>query len=485
MKFALFTIILVGGFSLLFSLLTSSIGFFLGFISFIAIAVIIFWIKNRQYPFKKKTQSTMLFVLTVIIFSYGCTIKVPMTPDCRNIRYKEKVPIEAGLLITEETQQYVFRGNPESFTAGGRPHEFPLGETLELASKLIFSKLFEDVSLIRRIDEGRSLKLTIKPEIDDFHFRYDQLSYAGFAVSCLSRIKVTVILFSGDVKLWEKTIESPDIRKGPWVVDFDYEKKLGESASEALVYSLNKIASKIAEDESLRTYILQQRPQLADQPQEKKKLTSIPKTAPAIKVTDQPTESPKVAAIPKEVSIVRVSLRKEPKGIINEAEIKNMLVEYGFFDVSRYVLGSFENHFVDNKDGTITDKATGLVWQKRGSTNSLDNRGAKEYVKDLNRRRFAGHSDWRMPTVEELASLIKKAKTKGVHLDPVFDNKQIRCWTADPSDPKSWSWMLGIWIIDFKNGTIITAEFKKPGSAVYTYTERNGINYVKAVRSVK
>jgi hypothetical protein len=57
-----------------------------------------------------------------------------MTPDARNIEYKEKLPIAAGLLISENTRQYVFRGKPESFTGGARPHEFPLGETLELAS---------------------------------------------------------------------------------------------------------------------------------------------------------------------------------------------------------------------------------------------------------------------------------------------------------------------------------------------------------------
>jgi len=146
---------------------------------------------------------------------------------------------------------------------------------------------------------------------------------------------------------------------------------------------------------------------------------------PTIKVTDHSTETLKVASIPEDASIVRVSLRKKPRKISNEERITNMLVKYGFFDTSKNALGDFENHFVDNNDGTITDKATGLIWQKNGSTKSLGNRRAKEYVKKLNQRRFAGHSNWRMPTVEELASLIKKAKTKGVHIDPVFDNKQI------------------------------------------------------------
>jgi hypothetical protein len=157
-----------------------------------------------------------------------------------------------------------------------------------------------------------------------------------------------------------------------------------------------------------------------------------------------------------------------------------MLVEYGFFDVSRYVLGSFENHLVDNNDGTVTDKATGLMWQKKGSTNSLDNRGAKEYVKDLNRRRFAGHSNWRMPTVEELASLIKKAKTKGVHIDPVFDNKQISCWTVDPCDT-NYPIQSGAWIVSFRHGEVRHAMW----AYGRTMHDIRKMNYIKAVRSIK
>ena len=142
--------------------------------------------------------------------------------------------------------------------------------------------------MIRRLEEGQRFKLIIKPQIDDFHFRYDQLSHAGFAVSCLSRIKVTIILFSEDTKIWEKTIESPDVRKGPWMVNIEYEKDLGESASEALVYTLNQLALEIAKDESLRAHILGQKTLLAVQPQEKQQLTSSPATAPAAKARAPP-----------------------------------------------------------------------------------------------------------------------------------------------------------------------------------------------------
>jgi hypothetical protein len=194
-------------------------------------------------------------------------------------------------------------------------------------------------------------------------------------------------------------------------------------------------------------------------------------------------ETPKVASIPKDVSDAGVSLRKEPMKITNEMKIIRMLVEYGFFDFSRNPIGSFANDLVDSNDGTVTDKATGLMWQKSGSSTYLNTSNAKVYIKRLNQERFAGHSDWRMPTVEELASLLAKRRTNGVHIAQVFDYKQTRCWTIDTSDSPA-SHLMGGWIIDFQNGEVSQASWRSKSVLASSYS-KNHENYVKAVRSVK
>ena len=168
---------------------------------------------------------------------------------------------------------------------------------------------------------------------------------------------------------------------------------------------------------------------------------------------DEPEEGQKLAAIPKDAPITRVGLRREPRMITNDSEITSMLAEYNFFDLTKNPHGSFRNNFVDNNDGTVTDRATGLMWEKKGSS-FLSNRRAKKYIEQLNSRRFAGYYDWRMPTVEELASLLARKRDSGVYLNLVFDRKQSRCWTADKGESKSWSWYKGAWLIDFKNGQV-------------------------------
>jgi len=195
-------------------------------------------------------------------------------------------------------------------------------------------------------------------------------------------------------------------------------------------------------------------------------------------------ETPKVASIPKDVSDAGVSLRKEPMEIESKMKIAKMLVKYDFFDISLNPLGSFVNDLVDNNDGTVTDKATGLMWQRSGSSSSLY-LDAKRYIKRLNKERFAGHSDWRTPTLEELASLLVRRSKSGVHIDPVFDHKLINCWTVDKCDATRRG-HIGVWIVHFKQGQILQSSFsERMKTTDIGWYATNALNYVKAVRSVK
>lgn len=225
-------------------------------------------------------------------------------------------------------------------------------------------------------------------------------------------------------------------------------------------------------------------PKKTEPPKTTPKSAATPKTVPAATAIGPLQEAPDVASVPMKEPVVRVSLRRQPKLISNQMQIADMLLEYDFFDSSRNPHGSFVNSFVDNNDGTVTDTATGLMWQKSGSS-PLSNRRAKEYINQLNQRRLAGYSDWRMPTVEELASLLARRRKDGVHMDPVFDNKRSTCWSVDKREPEN-AWHLGAWIVNFKQGQIQQAKYKNP-SITMNYTPKlvNNMNYVKAVRSVR
>jgi hypothetical protein len=199
-------------------------------------------------------------------------------------------------------------------------------------------------------------------------------------------------------------------------------------------------------------------------------------------------EEKKVVSIPQDIHIDRVSLRTEPISlrtepikIMSRRKIKSMVEKYDFFDSSINLSGSFDNYFVDNNDGTVTDMATMLMWEKSGSIRSIDYDRSNAYIKLLKRERFAGYSDWRLPTIEELASLLEKGKQKGVHIDPVFYNKQIRCWTVDQGERDYLASVpigassKAAWIVNFQEGKI---------SKTWSSKHR-AKNYTKAVRSAE
>ena len=84
------------------------------------------------------------------------------------------------------------------------------------------------------------------------------------------------------------------------------------------------------------------------------------------------------------------------------------------------------NQFKDNKDGTLTDEATGLTWMKEDSGKGMDWPTALEYAENL---KLAGHDDWRLPSAKELQSIIDYTRspdtTDSAAIDPIFDATAI------------------------------------------------------------
>lgn len=59
--------------------------------------------------------------------------------------------------------------------------------------------------------------------------------------------------------------------------------------------------------------------------------------------------------------------------------------------------------FTDNGDGTISDKLTGLIWEKSPSATTKTWVDAISYAQNIT---VGGYDDWRLPNINELKSLI-------------------------------------------------------------------------------
>ena len=187
------------------------------------------------------------------------------------------------------------------------------------------------------------------------------------------------------------------------------------------------------------------------------------------------TESPTIKPYAK------LSLRKEPKKMLGEDAVRTMLKKLDLFDSEWNPNGSFDNDFVDNGDGTVTDRATGLMWQKDGSPKPLTLKRATSYIRSLSNKRFMGYSDWRMPTVEELASLITRNASSGLHINPLFAKKQKLCWSSDSGFVED-EYLKDVWIADFAKGRVVLHMLE---DIAFMRGKYDDIFYVRGVRPAR
>jgi serine/threonine-protein kinase len=80
-------------------------------------------------------------------------------------------------------------------------------------------------------------------------------------------------------------------------------------------------------------------------------------------------------------------------------------------------------------DSVVCDRATGLCWQQGGSKYPTTHRRAQDYIDQLNRERLGGFENWRLPTVDELLSLLNDIIYQP--MNPLFDSSRMRLWSAD------------------------------------------------------
>jgi hypothetical protein len=124
----------------------------------------------------------------------------------------------------------------------------------------------------------------------------------------------------------------------------------------------------------------------------------------------------------------------------------------------RYVRGNpayGRNDFLDNGDGTVADRATGLTWMQTDSGDAA----LRKYLSHARRKdgamdwgealRFcsslevAGQRDWRLPDAKELHSLVDYGRTPATHktaaIDPLFRVTGITNEAGQPDFPAYWT----------------------------------------------
>jgi hypothetical protein len=136
---------------------------------------------------------------------------------------------------------------------------------------------------------------------------------------------------------------------------------------------------------------------------------------------------------------------------------------------------------VDNGDGTITDPNSELIWKKTDAW--LDThkfytwQAHRDYVDKINKEKFAGYDNWRIPSKNEASTLVDKTGGKLCEdkngtmfpIDPIFEAGCVsNTWILECSDEKIIRYDLKIGIDTAYPGKDVWGSLRllsKPGEA--------------------
>ncbi|AGX87201.1 DUF1566 domain-containing protein [Candidatus Symbiobacter mobilis] len=116
--------------------------------------------------------------------------------------------------------------------------------------------------------------------------------------------------------------------------------------------------------------------------------------------------------------------------------------------------------YTDHGDGTVTDPTTGLMWMRcaMGQTWQNDTCTGTAATTAVTTTTFAGHSDWRLPNIRDLLSLVDRTMAS-----PAIDTKAFPAapalgfWTSTPiviGHPQGWE-ANPFWRVNFGYGVSV------------------------------
>lgn len=138
------------------------------------------------------------------------------------------------------------------------------------------------------------------------------------------------------------------------------------------------------------------------------------------------------------------------------------------------------NTYVDNQDGTVTHIPTGLMWQK--NIDRLDESNYKivtweealSYCEELH---LANYTDWRLPTIKELESIIQFESTYAIDTTVFPESAKGMYWSATSSTMYAdHAWVIDVhwnWNVYFPQESYLQLLIKQ--NQAFVRAVRNGV----------
>ena len=200
---------------------------------------------------KKLFSTIMIGAVLLTGCAYDFSYKAKMAPRVEKIEIGKPIPLEAALLITQESGDRIFKSPPYPDYHGNfiiyhiEPYQLPIGQAFEEASLQTFSQIFQKIHLIRNAEEAKKYPVVIEMKLVNF---YLSLFYSNIGLYIYNElvdgqcsVKVSGLLLSQGRPIWQKSIETP-LETKRWVNSYWLINNVSDLASDTIVLALKEMA---------------------------------------------------------------------------------------------------------------------------------------------------------------------------------------------------------------------------------------------------
>lgn len=172
-----------------------------------------------------------ILVCFTIIFAGGCSHKVLVAPHQPAVEETEKIPLNAGLYVSESFQDYTV----SEYRMGDRWDYTNLGEASAIQFQLGLNNILRSVERVQETpplmaERDTTIQVVVEPQIQDFSFDIPFTKFQVYPARINYRLKV----YDRDGKvIFEEVIQGIGDTKGR--PGYDFTENPARSASNAIV----------------------------------------------------------------------------------------------------------------------------------------------------------------------------------------------------------------------------------------------------------
>jgi hypothetical protein len=140
--------------------------------------------------------------------------------------------------------------------------------------------------------------------------------------------------------------------------------------------------------------------------------------------------------------ILKSNIRSRPRNNLSIYDAMRLIRLRGYFNKEwNDDVDGFNNECdfdVQQGDKIFIEKTTGRMWQRHTSSKFSEAKDAQDHINHLNEVEFAGYNDWRLPSLDEALTLMRKQIDEDFFIDLLVHDRQNWILTADQDDDAFW-----------------------------------------------